>query len=473
MARPAISTYPASPMDWTTERYRIHPAWWTAVLVVVVGGAMWLCSATFAGTLTTYVPVTVTSERAGLVMESGAKVKMRGVQVGRVSGVDGGRNLARLHLELFPDQIGYIPANAGAQIRASTAFGAKYVDLTYPEDPSPQHISAGAVLVSRNVSTEVNTVFQSLVDVLHQVDPSKLNAVLTAFADSVRGRGQRIGEATTAANDVLAALNPRMGTVQHDWRSLQGAGDAYSVAAHSILSTFDAASVSSATVTAHSADLDALLLNTIGLSQSGIDLLIPSRANLVKAINVLKPTTDLLSKYNPEFTCLLMGAKWSLDNGAYDAAGGNGRTIVIDDAFMFGSEPYTYPANLPIVAAKGGPGGKPGCGSLPDVEKNLPVRYEVANTGWGTGLDMRPNPGVANACWVDYLPVTRAVPEPPSIRHCLPGPAPGPIPAPGMPPYGASMYGPDGAPLWPGLPPAPPPAPSPVATQESAPQPGP
>ena len=128
----------------------------------------------------------------------------------------------------IPDQIGYIPANAGAQIRATTAFGAKYVDLTYPEDPSPQHISAGAVLVSRNVSTEVNTVFQSLVDVLHQVDPPKLNAVLTAFADAVRGRGQRIGEATTAANDVLAALNPRMGTVQHDWRSLQGAGDAYS-----------------------------------------------------------------------------------------------------------------------------------------------------------------------------------------------------------------------------------------------------
>ncbi len=330
-------------MDLTTQRYRIHPAWWTAVLVLAVGAAMWLCSAIFAGTLTTYVPVTVTSERAGLVMEPGAKVKMRGVQVGRVSGVDGGRNQARLHLELFPDQIGYIPANAEAQIRASTAFGAKYVDLTYPEDPSPQHISAGAVLVSRNVSTEVNTVFQSLVDVLHQVDPPKLNAVLTAFADAVRGRGQRIGEATTAANDVLAALNPRMGTVQHDWRSLQGAGDAYSVAAHSLLSTFDAASVSSATVTAHSSDLDALLLSTIGLSQSGIDLLVPSRANLVKAINVLKPTTDLLSKYNPEFTCLLLGAKWSLDNGAYDAAGGDGRTIVIDDAFMFGADLYQIP----------------------------------------------------------------------------------------------------------------------------------
>jgi phospholipid/cholesterol/gamma-HCH transport system substrate-binding protein len=277
----------------------------------------------------------------------------------------------------------------------------------------------------------------------------------------VRGRGQRIGEATTAANHVLAALNPRMGTAQHDWRSLQGAGDAYSVAAQSLLGTFDAASVSSATVTAHSADLDALLLSTIGLSQSGIDLLVPSRANLVKAINVLEPTTGLLAKYNPEFTCLLLGAKWSLDNGAYDAAGGDGRTIVIDDAFMFGGDLYRYPDNLPIVAAKGGPGGKPGCGSLPDVSKNFPLRQLVTNTGWGTGEDIRVNPGVGQPWWVNFLPGTRGTPEPRSL-HGVGPPAIGPIPYPGAPPYGAPLYGADGTPLYPPPPGAAPPAPPPT-----------
>ncbi len=231
-----------------------------------------------------------------------------------------------------------------------------------------------------------------------------------------------------------------MGTVQHDWRSLQGAGDAYSVAAQSLLSTFDAASVSSATVTAHSADLDALLLSTIGLSQSGIDLLVPSRANLIKAINVLEPTTDLLSKYNPELTCLLLGAKWSLDNGAYDAAGGDGRTIVIDDAFMFGADLYRYPDNLPIVAAKGGPGGKPGCGSLPDVSKNFPLRQLVTNTGWGTGEDIRTNPGIGHPWWVNFFPETRGVPQPPSF-HGVGPPAIGPVPYPGAPPYGAPLFG--------------------------------
>jgi phospholipid/cholesterol/gamma-HCH transport system substrate-binding protein len=391
-------------------------------------------------------------------MESGAKVKMRGVLVGRVGGVHGGQDPVRLQLELFPDKISDIPANAEAQIRATTVFGAKYVDLIYPDNPSPQHISAGAVLRSKNVSTEVNTVFQSLVDVLHQVDPPKLNAVLTAFAEAVRGRGQRIGEATTAANRVLGAVNPRMGTVRQDWRSLKGGSDAYSAAAQRILATLDASSVPAATVTAHSADLDALLLSTIGFSQAGIELVGPNRGNLVRAINVLEPTTDLLMKYNPEYTCLLMGAKWSLDNGAYDAAGGDGRTIMIDDGLLFGDDPYRYPDNLPIVAAKGGPDGKPGCGSLPDASKKYPVRQLVTNTGWGTGLDIRPNPGIGFPGWVDYFPVTRGVPKPPSIRYPG-GPAPGPIPYPGAPPYGAPMYAPDGTPLYPPPPGAPPPEP--------------
>jgi phospholipid/cholesterol/gamma-HCH transport system substrate-binding protein len=81
----------------------------------------------------------------------------------------------------------------------------------------------------------------------------------------------------------------------------------------------------------------------------------------------------------------------------------------------------------------------------------------VTNTGWGTGLDVRPNPGIGFPGYIDYFPVTRAMPKPPSIRHTGP-PAPGPIPYPGAPPYGAPQYGPDGAPLYPGVPP--PPSPS-------------
>jgi phospholipid/cholesterol/gamma-HCH transport system substrate-binding protein len=441
-------------MDTHAGFTRIHPAWWTTALIVAIATFMWLCSALFAGTLTAAVPVMLTADRAGLVMESGAKVKLRGVPVGRVAGVEPGSNPVRLTLELYPDQIKHIPANTGAQIRATTIFGAKYVDLIYPEHASAQHISAGAVLVSRNVSIEVNTVFQNLVDVLDKIEPAKLNAVLSAMVDAVGGRGERLGEATTAASHVLGEINPRMPTVQADWRSLKDATDAYSAAAQNILATIDGFTTTSATITSHATDLDALLLNMIGFSQAGIDLLAPNKNNLIDAVNVLQPTTDLLMKYNPEYTCLLVGAKLWLDQGGYDVAGGNGRTVILDDAFLLGDDPYRYPDNLPIVAAKGGPGGKPGCGALPDTSKNFPVRQLITNTGWGTGLDIRPNPGIGFPGWVNFLPVTRANPEPPSIRNLGP-PAPGPVPYPGAPPYGAPLYGPDGAPLYPPPPGAP------------------
>lgn len=447
-------------MDTEAQRFRVHPAVWTALLIAVVLAFVWLCSVTFAGALKAYVPVTLTSDRAGLVMESGAKVKLRGVQVGRVSGIDGGKHV-RLKLELFPDQVQHIPANVEAQIRATTLFGAKYVDLVYPDKPSRQHISAGAVLRSRNVTTEVNTVFENLVNVLHQIDPAKLNAVLTAFADAVRGRGERIGEAITASNNVLGEINPRMTSIRQDWRSLGDASHAYGRAAQDLLTIVEAFSVTSDTFTRQASDLDDLLLNVIGVSQAGIDLLAPNRNNLVRAVNVLQPTTDLLLKYNPEYTCLLEGAKSFLDNGGYNVVGGqNGRSILLDDSFILGSDPYRYPDNLPIVAAKGGPGGKPGCGSLPDVAANYPVRQLVTNTGFGTGLDIRTNPGIGFPGWANFFPVTRGTPEPPSIRYFGP-PAPGPVPYPNAPEYG-------GAPL-PGAvagsasspPPGPPPVPSP------------
>ncbi|CDO88929.1 MCE-family protein MCE3A [Mycobacterium triplex] len=439
---------------------RLHDAWWTLFLVGAIGVVVLVTAMSFNGTLRSYVPVTLTADRSGLVMDAGAKVMMRGVQVGRVSQIgqsNQDKHGTSLQLEIEPNQIRYIPANVDAQISATTAFGAKFVDLVMPQHPSRARLAAGAVLRSKNVSTEINTVFENVVDLLNMIDPLKLNAVLTAVADAVRGQGERIGQATTDLNQVLAALNARSETIRQDWRSLKTFGDTYSAAAQDIVTILDAASTTSTTVVNHSHQLDNLLLNVIGVSKSGVSLLGYSRDNLVASVNDLEPTTNLLLKYNPEYTCFLQGTKWYLDNGGYSAWGGaDGRTLQLDVALLLGNDPYVFPDNVPLVAAKGGPGGKPGCGSLPDASKNFPVRELVTNTGWGTGLDIRPNPGLGHPCWADYFPVTRAEPKPPSVRQCIPGPAIGPNP--GGPPYGAALYGPNGVPLWPGVPPAPPPA---------------
>ncbi|MET4428428.1 phospholipid/cholesterol/gamma-HCH transport system substrate-binding protein [Mycolicibacterium sp. 624] len=446
----------------------LHPAWWTLILVVLLGVAFWLTYSLFLGTFKATETVTLTSDRSGLVMETNARVKLRGVQVGRVASIQGGSEPVALKLEIDKDKIKYIPANVEAQIRATTVFGAKFVDLVYPSDPSPQRLAPGQVIESRNVTVEANTVFQNVVAVLEKIDAAKLNSTLSALADGVRGQGERIGQATTDANTVLLELNPRYETITADLRALRDFNDTFGVAAQNILSTLDALSTTSTTITSGAQQLDALLLATIGLSNSGISLLAPNQANLIRAINVLEPTTNLLYKYSPEYTCLLVGAKTLLDTGGYEAPGGNGRTLVLDVGLALGDDPYHYPNNLPVIGAKGGPGGKPGCGSLPDVAQNWPVRNLVTNTGFGTGMDWRPNPGIGFPAWANYFPTTRGVPEPPSIRNLFGGPAPGPIPYPGAPAYGADLYAPDGTPLWPGLPPPPPP----MAPKDPGPRPG-
>ncbi len=55
--------------------------------VVVIGAIVAVAVGLFQGTFTDSKPVTVVSPRAGLVMNKDAKVKMRGVQVGKVDSI--------------------------------------------------------------------------------------------------------------------------------------------------------------------------------------------------------------------------------------------------------------------------------------------------------------------------------------------------------------------------------------------------
>ena len=277
--------------------------------------------------------------------------------------------------------------------------------------------------------------FENLQAVVQAVDPAKLNAVLAAVSESLRGKGDRIGRAITEANKVLLAVNPRMPTVQRDWQLFGQTAAAYSAAAQDIVSILDSFSTTSATITSHAQSLDTLLLSAVGFSRSGIDVIGGNQPALVRAMNLLDPTTALLMKYSPTYTCLFQGAVWFLEHGGRDALGGNGKSVIMDAAMLAGDDAYRFPQNLPKTNATGGPGGKPSCGSLPDVSQNFPVKALVTDTGWGTlPNEIRTNPGIGFPGWADYLPVTRAVPEQPSIRHPGgPAPGPGPFGAPAPP----------------------------------------
>ena len=141
-------------------------------MVVFVVAIVALSVNLFRGGFTETVPVTVVSERAGLVMNPDAKVKMRGVQVGTVASIeDRPDGKAVLHLAMDPSQLHLIPSNVHVDIASSTVFGAKFIQLVPPPEPSAQPMRAGQVLDAKSVTVEINTVFENASPTLSVATP--------------------------------------------------------------------------------------------------------------------------------------------------------------------------------------------------------------------------------------------------------------------------------------------------------------
>lgn len=325
------------------------------VAVAIVAVAIGL----FRGSFTASVPVTVLSERAGLVMNADAKVKLHGAQVGSVRSIESlpdGR--AALHLAMDPSYMNIIPANVGVDIASTTVFGSKFVELIPPPDPSAEALASGQVLDAGHVTVEINTVFEQLSTVLEKTEPTKLNETLGALATAMDGRGDQIGQMLSDFDGFLAEIDPSLPTMEHEVTVLPQVVDAYADAAPDLVTTVDAATRMSQTLVDEQHHLDALLISVIGLADTGTEVIGINRQAITDAMRLLVPTTDLTNAYNPALTCGLGGAVQLAKAPGTPLPGG-----LLLQTVVLGQERYRYPQNLPKVAARGGPQ----CTDLPKV----------------------------------------------------------------------------------------------------------
>ncbi|MGV0741898.1 MCE family protein [Mycolicibacterium sp. XJ870] len=345
------------------------------ITVTAIGVVIALVAVLFRGGLTPTASVTVLSPRAGLVMDPDAKVKLRGVQVGKVkslAALPDGR--AALYLAMDPAQLQNIPANVSVNIASTTVFGAKFVQLVDPAEPSPQPLRPGQVLDASRVTVEINTVFEQLNSILAQIDPVKLNQTLGAIAAAFNGRGQEIGQMLVDLDSYLAALEPGLPALSHVLATAPTVLNAYADAAPDLISTAGNAGRISGTIVEEQHNLDALLLSTIGLADVGNDVLSTNRVALSDVTHLLAPTTDLTNQYHPALFCLMGG----LIQGAYvkqpQVPG-----AMVNAGLVLGKERFRYPGDLPKVAATGGPQCVAG---LPNVPYQARPPYVIADVGW-------------------------------------------------------------------------------------------
>nr|WP_237166508.1 MCE family protein [Mycolicibacterium hippocampi] len=318
----------------------------------------------FRGGFTPTQSLTLFSDRAGLLVGTGSRVTLNGIEIGKVKSIDeverNGRPAAKFTLDVSPRYLAMIPVNVDAAIKATTLFGGKYVALASPSSPGAP-IGANGVIDVQSVSTEINTVFQTLTSVARSVDPVKLNLTLSGVAEALSGLGQKFGESLVDANQVLDNLNPQMDQVQHNFKQFAALTDAVGDVSPELWNALKNLSTTARTLNEQQSDLDATLLAAVGFSNTGADVLDASSPHLTQTLAQLTPVSALLDTYSPGLHCAIRNAAEVAPTVAAAQGTGNGYSVRVHTQLVGGTNPYVYPDNLPRVNARGGPGGAPGC----------------------------------------------------------------------------------------------------------------
>ncbi|MCT1434829.1 MULTISPECIES: MCE family protein [Dietzia] len=348
-----------------------------SVVVVLV-----VVAVSFRGGWARTMDLTLHADRSGLVLEPGAMVMRHGVRIGTVASVHPDGDGARIELELDREYSSALPSDTTADITSSTLFGGKRVVLSDDDDDdegraSTAVLASGDALRAESVTTETQTVFQSLTEVMVAVQPEKAAAVTGALAQGARGRGEEIGQATVALSEFTGAVTPELGSLRRDLRAGAAAADGLAAATPDLVSALGGLRVPARTLTDQAATLDVLLPAIAGVAIEGNALLDPHEQEIADAVGYLRPTAELLKYYAPAIPCFFRGADRARQL-AEPASGANGYSMVLNSTLLLGVDPYRYPDDLPVVRAGGGPR----CGELPvRTPEDGNADYLVADVG--------------------------------------------------------------------------------------------
>ena len=349
-----------------------------AILALIFG----LVYGQFRGAFTRTTALTMVTPRAGLVMDPGGPVTYNGVQIGRVSSIVptqyDNKPAAKFTLDVNPKYLKLIPANVQADIVATTLFGNKYVSLSAPEHPTQERINSKSIIAT-SVTTELNTLFETVNNLSEHVDPIKLNLTLHAAAQALTGLGDKLGESLVNGNAILDDVNARMPEFRRDLKGFAALGDVYADGAPDLVGFMDTSVVTAKTITKQQKELDAALLGAAGVGILGADTTSRFGPSFRQNFSDLVPTAALLDEYSPELFCAIR----NMGEGAgrvYEFLGGNGYGLATDTELVGPANTYIYPENLPRYNARGGPGGAPGCWQK-ITHDFWPAPYLVADTG--------------------------------------------------------------------------------------------
>nr|WP_042182644.1 MCE family protein [Kibdelosporangium sp. MJ126-NF4]CEL15122.1 MCE-family protein Mce1A [Kibdelosporangium sp. MJ126-NF4]CTQ93282.1 MCE-family protein Mce1A [Kibdelosporangium sp. MJ126-NF4] len=287
----------------TTLRRRLLGLLFISLLV----GFVVLSVAFFNRSFSTYVNVSLTTDKVGNQLQQRSDVKVRGLIVGSVEKITPTAQGAQLTLALDPDKVDLIPDNVSARFLPKTLFGERYVSLQIPQQPSVRTLRAGdAIKQDRSApAIEVEKALNDLLPVLQAVQPQKLSSTLTAISTALEGRGKPLGETLSELGQYVGELAPHVPKLQHDLQALVKFSDTYSEATPQLVQALTDLTTTSKTIADQRTNLSNLYAS---VTTAGTDLrtfLAVNKNNLIQFTATSRPTLEVLAKYAPSYPCFL------------------------------------------------------------------------------------------------------------------------------------------------------------------------
>jgi len=249
--------------------------------------------------------VSLHTDNIGSELQKGSDVKVRGVIVGRVSGVSTDGNGAVIKLALNPSQAKQIPANTTAQLLPKTLFGERYVSLLLPASPSGSLHSGAQIQQDTSAQTvELEQVFQHLLPVLQAIQPDKLAVLLSQLSQGLQNRGAELGTTFSDLAGFLSKFAPKVPELTSDLQALSSVAGTYQTAVPSLLSALNDFSFTAQTIYAERQDL-ANLFATATTAADNLNGFVENNSNNIIGLSQDSlPSLQVVARYSAEFPCL-------------------------------------------------------------------------------------------------------------------------------------------------------------------------
>lgn len=279
------------------------------LLIVVIFGFFALTIAFYNKAFSPIVRVTLKTDTVGSQMKEAADVKAHGLVIGEVRSIAADLDGAKLKLAIQPEYAKQIPADAEGKLLPKSLFGERYVDIGYsPSEHGPQLADGQTIKQDRSKgSLDVEHALNHFLPVLKAVQPEKLSATLTAVATALQGRGGQLGDTLAQVNDYVHRLNPQLPALTDDISKLVKVSRTYNDALPDVTSALTNLRTTTHTVAQQRSQLQQVYRTVSGTSGNLQNFLEANEQNLISVGKSLRPTLDLLHKYDPQVPCFFSG----------------------------------------------------------------------------------------------------------------------------------------------------------------------